>query len=166
MSAPVTSSPARFLPMTTILRSLRGFARSQRGSILVETAIVTPVLVFLLAGAIDIGRICYLAIEVANAAQAGAVYGSQAPEDTTGITSAAQLGAPDVANLNVAVSTGCECSDGTTAVANCSSTPVCAHNVVHYVEVDTSATSYPLLLFSSLPSSYPLSGKVRMRASY
>ncbi|WP_160115161.1 TadE/TadG family type IV pilus assembly protein [Bryocella elongata] len=156
-------------PLTTRHRAsllAKHLRLDQCGSALIETALVSPLLVLLFAGAIDIGRVCYVAIEVSNAAQAGAVYGSQAPEDSTGIASAAQVGAPDVSNLNVAVSTGCECSDGSSPVVNCTSTPVCGHNVVHYVEVDTSTTDYPIILVNTLPASFPLSGKARMRAAY
>src|SRR5438105_4061825 len=51
--------------------------RSRRaGAAAVEFAIVLPVLVTVLLGATDFGRFSYSAIAVANAARAGAAYGS------------------------------------------------------------------------------------------
>jgi len=53
------------------------FLRSDRGTSLVEFAIVLPVLMFLLVGLSEFGRFGYYAILAANAARAGVQYGAQ-----------------------------------------------------------------------------------------
>lgn len=47
------------------------------GSAFVETALVLPLLLLIVMGAAELGRIAYAAVEVANAARAGAAYGAQ-----------------------------------------------------------------------------------------
>jgi Flp pilus assembly protein TadG len=51
--------------------------RSQRGQSLIEVALLTPLLLSLMVGTIEMGRYAYLSILVGNAARAGAAYGSQ-----------------------------------------------------------------------------------------
>ena len=66
--------------------------RSQRGQSLVEVALLTPLLLSLMVGTIEMGRYAYLSILVGNAARAGAAYGSQSlalSVDGTGILTAA-----------------------------------------------------------------------------
>ena len=89
--------------------------RDENGASLVELAFVLPLFPLLLFGVVDFGRAFYVSVEIAGAAQAAAVYGSQNPTDTTGMQTAAQDDAPNVPNLSVGTPTyGCECSDGTT----------------------------------------------------
>jgi Flp pilus assembly protein TadG len=54
--------------------------RADRGGVLAEFAIVVPVALLLLLGAVDFGRVWALASASANAAHAGAQYGSQNPQ--------------------------------------------------------------------------------------
>jgi len=51
--------------------------RWQSGQSLYEMALLTPVLLVLLLGVIELGRFAYISILVANAARAGAAYGAQ-----------------------------------------------------------------------------------------
>jgi Flp pilus assembly protein TadG len=44
--------------------------RSDRGDSLVELALLLPILTMLLVGTVDLGRLAYMSIEVANAARA------------------------------------------------------------------------------------------------
>lgn len=137
---------------------------SESGTSLIELALVLPVLFLLLFGVADFGRAYYLAIEVSNAAHTGALYGSQNPTDTAGMQKAAMLDAPDVSGLTVTTSYGCQCSDGSSPVANCTSAPSCALNVVDYVQVNTSVNYSALFSYPGIPSSIPLHGSARMRA--
>lgn len=50
---------------------------SERGSALVELAMVTPVLALMLFGIVDYGRALYTAAALTNAARAGAQYAAQ-----------------------------------------------------------------------------------------
>jgi Flp pilus assembly protein TadG len=138
----------------------------EHGSSAVEVALMAPILVLLLVGGVDFGRGYYVALEVSSAAESGALYGSLNTSDTTGMVAAAKLNATDVPGLTATASRGCECSDGTGAVASCSSVPTCAVNVVDFVEVDTAATYKPIFKFPGIPATFALTGKGRMRAGY
>ena len=61
----------------------RSQRRGDRGQALVELAIVTPVLALLLLAAVDLGRIFYLRVSVANAAREGAMVAAQEPGSYT-----------------------------------------------------------------------------------
>ena len=137
--------------------------KSDHGSSLIEVAMVLPVLILLLLGIIDFGRAFYLSNEVAGAAHAGAVYGSQYPTDTTGMRTAAADNAPNVSNLTTAASWGCECSDGTGQSSDCSSAPSCSSNLVYYAKVKASAPYTPWLPWPGIPS-MTLSDTVEMRS--
>jgi Flp pilus assembly protein TadG len=145
--------------------NLLKFFRSEQGTSLVETAVIVPSLLMVMAGAIDFGRAYYLANEVAGAAQAGAVYGSTNITDTTGMTNAGKYDAPDVSGLSVSPSWGCECSDGTKSSASCSSTPTgCSANVVYYATVTASATYTPVFPWKGINGSISISRSSTMRS--
>lgn len=57
--------------------------RSERGQSLVEFAISLVVILFLLAGAVEFGKALFEYIQLRDAAQEGAVYGSICPFTTT-----------------------------------------------------------------------------------
>ncbi|MFC5860847.1 TadE/TadG family type IV pilus assembly protein [Acidicapsa dinghuensis] len=142
----------------------RALLAADHGSSLVEVALTLPFLLLILAGAVDFGQAYHLTMEMAGAAHAGAEYGAQNPTDTTGITTAAQKGAPNVPNLTVTTPTyGCECSDGTSFSANCTTIPSCTSNVVYRVTVRVSATYKPLVPWVGVPYPMSLSSSATMR---
>ena len=59
--------------------------KSERGQSLVELAISITILVFLLAGAVEFGMIFFQYVQLRDAAQEGALYGSLYPADMTGV---------------------------------------------------------------------------------
>ena len=59
--------------------------KSERGQSLVELAISILILVYLLAGAVEFGLAFFQYVQLRDAAQEGALYGSMAPADTSGI---------------------------------------------------------------------------------
>lgn len=146
-------------------------ARNEKGSALVEMALIMPMILLLLMGIVDLGRAFYYSNAVARAAEAGALYGSQNPTDTTGMVdasdnamSAAFGTAHDLTGNNATASYGCECADGTGQSLACSTTPSCANiNTVYYVTVKANAAFKPLLPWPGVPSSFNLSSKVTMR---
>jgi len=149
-------------------RNRSDFGRSDAGASLVEMALVLPLFLLLMFGAVDFGRAFYLGIEVAGAARAGASYGSQNPNDTTGIQTSAQNAAPDVPNLSVATPTyGCECADGTNYSASCSVIPTCTGglNYVYRVNVTVTGTFTPIVRWPGIPSSMTLSNSASMRSA-
>jgi Flp pilus assembly protein TadG len=140
--------------------------RSAAANSLVEIALVMPFLMAVLFGVVDFGRMYFMAMEVAGAAEAGALYGVSNHSDTAGMKSAATLSAPDVPGLTVPTPTyGCECSNGSNYSASCTSTPTCTSNVVYRVTVTVSATYTPFFPWPSIPASIPLSNTVVMRTS-
>lgn len=92
--------------MTTTVRQSHG--SKQRGQALLELALVTPLLLALALGVIEIGRYAYIAILVGNAAHAGAAYAAQSAvtaADPNGIQTAADNdfrdNGQDVSNLDI-----------------------------------------------------------------
>lgn len=142
--------------------------RDERGASLVELAFVLPLFPLLLFGAVDFARAFFISVEVAGAAQAAAVYGTQNPTDTTGMQNAAKDDAPDVPNLSVGTPTyGCECADGTSYVPSCSpSAPTCTSHGggVQRVNVTVTGTYSPLIPWPGIPSSMSLSTSASMRS--
>jgi Flp pilus assembly protein TadG len=135
-----------------------------RGTSLAETALVLPILILLLIVAIDLGRAYYYAIGVSSAAHAAAIYGVQNPTDVQGMVNAASASAPDITSLATSADYGCECSDGSSAVDQCSAPPSCSENYVNYVAITTSATYQTIVSYPGLPNSFSIVGSARLRS--
>lgn len=78
-----------------------GIKRRQRGLSAVEMAITTPVLVLLMLGVLDFGRVMYAAMTTTNAARAGAGYGAQRNATSGDYNTIRQLARDDATNLPV-----------------------------------------------------------------
>lgn len=95
--------------------------REPRGAAVLEVAVMLPLLLLLLLGAIDLGRAASDAITIQSAAQAGAQYGAQDSlhaKDIDGIRQAVldDLGPSSVGqNVKIAIQRYCNCEgeDGT-----------------------------------------------------
>lgn len=134
------------------------------GASFVELALVLPLFLMMLVPVVDLGRGFYAAIEVASAAHAGAMYGVENPSDTDGMVQAAKLGASNLSNVSVTAAYGCECSDGTSAVSSCTSTPSCTYNYVTYVDVSVTGQYKTVFGYPGLPSSINITREFRLRA--
>ena len=145
---------------------MKNLIQDESGFSIIEVAMVLPVYILLLVGAVDFGRGYYMAIETSAAAEAGAMYGSQNSSDTSGMVSAALLDANDVPGMDAVGTYGCECSDGTAGSVNCTSVPSCSANVVNYVQVDTSANYQPMFALPGIPTVMTLRGSSRMRVAH
>jgi Flp pilus assembly protein TadG len=140
---------------------------NEAGSSLVELALMFPIFLILLVGSAEFGRLAYDAIEVANAARAGAAYGAQSnitASDTAGIAQAATQDAPNVTGVVVTSSHSCVCSTGATlvctnALANCASPA----RIIEYVQVNTTATVGPLFNYPGIPHTFALTGQAILR---
>jgi Flp pilus assembly protein TadG len=64
--------------------------KSEHGQSLVELAISIVILIYLLAGAVEFGMVFFQYVQLRDAAQEGALYGSMHPTDTTGIQTRAK----------------------------------------------------------------------------
>lgn len=136
----------------------------ESGTSLVELAVVLPLLVLMLVILTDLGRAYYYAVSISSAAHAAAMYGVQNPSDVSGMISASSASAPDIASLSTSASYGCECFDGSSAIANCSTQPACSQNYVNFVAVTTSATFTPMIPYPGLPKSFTLQESARLRS--
>ena len=91
----------------------------ERGQEAVEFAIVLPLLVLIMFGVLDLGRIFHSAVVIANASREGARYGMIYPNDAAGVvavTQAEALGSQidltDSATSSIAVTCPSGCGSG------------------------------------------------------
>ena len=91
----------------------------ERGQELAEFAIVVPLLLLIVFGVLDLGRVFFAAITIANAAREGARYGMVYPADTAGIETAvlqeaqtSGIDLTDPAKTDIAVSCPSGCGSG------------------------------------------------------
>ncbi len=138
--------------------------RSPNGQAIAEMALALPVLILLLFAATDFGRLYYTNIELANAARAGAQYGSQSlstAADFAGMKTAAKNDASNLPSLNLTASQ-CTCMASTTVPA-CPASYCTGNPQATFVEVDTSTTFTTFIKYPGLPSTLTLAGKAVMR---
>jgi Flp pilus assembly protein TadG len=141
----------------------------QRGQALVELAFILPLLVLLMVGAIELGRFCYAAIEVSNAAGAGARDGAQnyvTAYDFPGMQRAAVNDGPNVSGLTAATPPPqriCYCSDG--SASSCSPTACAGLRLIMFVQVNTTATVSSMFQYPGIPRSITLQGQAIMRVA-
>jgi len=140
--------------------------RRQRGQGMVELAVVVPVLLLLLFVGADLARGFYLAIEVSNAARAGAQYASHSvatATDTTAISNAATLDAANVPSLSVS-SSYCTCLSPTPSGETACASSYCTDSPnANYVQVNTSATFTTIMKYPGVASSIRLPGQAIMQ---
>lgn len=143
-----------------------GFA--ERGQSLAEMALLTPLLLLLLVGTIEIGRFAYYGIEVASAARAGVQYGAQSLTDSSdlaGITLAARNDAPEVSSLSVTSQNRCACSNSPANYVGCPARGCALGHALVFLEVDTTAQIQPLFRYPGLPSTFTAEGQAIMRVA-
>jgi Flp pilus assembly protein TadG len=147
------------------MKLIKKLSRSESGASLVEFAILLPVMVFLLMGVIEIGRYTYYAILAANAARAGAQYGSQnttTADDIAGMTSAAVADEGSVPQFSPSPSPLCSVSGGTPTTCSFSGTGA-PTNTVYYVQVVVTGTFSTLFHYPGIPNNIPITGSATMR---
>jgi len=153
------------------LQMIRRIRKNELGGALVETALTAPLLVFMLLGMVEFGRVAYIAIQTSNAARAAVSYGSQnliTAHDTNGMQTVAQLEASGLAsqNVNLAVSAvgNCSCSSPDTTVTPfaCGDASVGLCPPPSFVEqtlnVTVTATFDPLIHAGNWPGTFTIYG--------
>jgi Flp pilus assembly protein TadG len=130
---------------------------------MIEFALVSPLLLLLMAGVLDYSMALRAAICASDAARSGAAYGALSQANSTnyaGMQNAALNSAPNVSGLGAVATRVCKCSDGSTIV--CGS--ACGSGaVLVYVQVTTSVTVTKWFKYSGLPFTGAVSGKAVMR---
>lgn len=146
------------------------------GQSLIEMAVVLPVLLSLLFGAAEYGRLWYIGIEVTNAAHAGVEYGSQnriTAQDNTNIQQVSLNEEADLINLNVnslgaltplttsSISVQQLCASTYSATPSACSTTT--SSPIEYVQVDTQVTVASLFNTYGFGGNHTLHGSAIMR---
>jgi Flp pilus assembly protein TadG len=131
------------------------------GGALIETALAVPLLALLLLGASELGMADYQAIEVTNAAKAGAQYGAQSvitAADISGIQTAAQNEASNLTQITTTKSTTTICSDGNPTTGT---PPGCPSGAVveTILTVQTQSTFDAVIIIPGLTPSFTLHGQ-------
>lgn len=137
--------------------------RRRKGSALVEFALVSPVLLLLLAGVLNYASALRTATSVANAARLGAEYAGLGPanaSDTAGIQSAAINSTPGVTGLAVTSARTCQCPGGTPV--NCTGSCPGGKMLV-YVRVTARATAASIFTYTGLGFSGATSSQATVR---
>jgi Flp pilus assembly protein TadG len=134
---------------------LRGILGSQSGQSLIELALLTPLLLLMVIGVVEMGRYASLDIVIANAARAGAAYGAESTTkagDFAGIKAAALNDLQnDVPSITCPAGSGsscvtatfvCGCDTGGTVVPTTETHAACATacNVGSHLIVDVQVT--------------------------
>ena len=168
----IKSAYRRTLARTAPVRSTGGRLKDQRGTQLVEMAVLSPFLVLLAMGATDFARVSYTSITLANAARTGAQYALQSSTHATK-TSAIQTAACNEADdldpstncvITVTSQRTCRCP-GASGVVACGATPACTANAPKevYATVTASKTFNTLVNYPGIPASVPMTRTATLR---
>jgi Flp pilus assembly protein TadG len=111
--------------------------RNQRGAALVELAVALPVMVALVVFTTDFARVFYTAIELTNAARAGAQFGAKdlGSSTTTSAMQTAATNAVNISDVTASASRLCQCVNAaatftaTTPANNCTGAAATACSV-------------------------------------
>jgi Flp pilus assembly protein TadG len=139
--------------MNRIFSAFRRCRSDRAGAALVEFALIAPVLISLLGGAVDLGSAIALSVRVENAARTGAQYVTRMPTDTAGAQTVALNALSGVRGAAVVVGPMvCQCPPAGAAtggaVVACTST--CATGMAQYITVTATAPFTPIFPASTL----------------
>jgi Flp pilus assembly protein TadG len=145
-----------------------GQRAKQNGQSVLEIALLAPVLLLMLVGAIEIGRYAYFAIEATSAARAGVQYGAQSltdSKDIAGIQGAALNDAPELQRLNITAKDLCACSNNPSQYVGCPARRCGGGHPVVFLQVNTTAQVPSLFHYPGLPATFTASGQAIMRVA-
>lgn len=132
---------------------------------LVELTLVVPLFILLLIGSAELARVAWAWVLTANAARAGAAYGSQSvitAKDQPGIQAVAASDGVNLTNLTTTRTLSCACSNGN-AITSCTATALsdcpAPATIFNYVQVNTSSTVTPLVHYPGLPRTFTVNGQ-------
>lgn len=140
---------------------------TRRGNAIVEMAIAVPVLLVMVMGAVDFGRLYFEAVVAHNSAIVGSFYGAQEiryAADSTGIRNAAAGDATDLDGFSSTHEVLCECLNGGdystgTAQASCSDADCGAYGAPRVYVKTRSAKSFSTMgWYPGVPQTTPVGG--------
>jgi Flp pilus assembly protein TadG len=156
----------------------------QRGSSVVELALVTPVLVGVLVGTVDFARVFYWDMALTTAARAGAQYGarnttnaSDSPGMKTAAVNAAQVDIASLSSSDITATCALKCepdapADAFYTLANPSGgsactnpTPTCTggNHLIWTVTVSATKPFSTLARYPGIPNTLAITRSVTMR---
>ncbi len=171
------NTPARTKAFSGCLVGRRGAgARKSNGNALLEAALLIPLMITMMLGTMDFGRVFYAGVAMASAARAGVQFGSLKVGNSgnfSGMTAAAQddaayQGIPSQ-SITITAKNFCQCVGDTSAIVynSCSVTSCSAYGLAGkppvYVEV---AVTYPfntLVNWPAIPGTLTIKRTARMR---
>jgi Flp pilus assembly protein TadG len=120
-------------------RFLRRLAADRQGNLLIEFALVLPILALLLVGLLDLGRFGLEKSAMLQGAREGAQYGIFAPDDSANINTTAQ-NATGLTGVTATNNVFCECPAVPGTAVTCSGATPCSGGAARkkYVTVNTS----------------------------
>ena len=163
--------------MSPTWRRLRRRSSSrERGAALVELAAALLVLMIVLVGTIDFGRVMYTALAVTQAARAGAEFGAQSTANSnnpTGMINAAQNAVQsDIGTVTIPTPTKtCRCvpnnptttGDLDTASVACTATCSSVQHLVAVVTVNASKQFSTISFYPGIPRTLTITRAMRAR---
>jgi Flp pilus assembly protein TadG len=141
--------------------------RTKRGTVALEFAFVAPVLLILLVGIVEIGNGVYEAMQVQNAAEAGALYVAKHGWNSAAI-SAAVTNATGLSGVTAspAPSQFCGCpSAGAVTVVICTGTCVGGTAVSSYVRINAAFAHTAILSYPGIAAPATLTGTAIVRVN-
>lgn len=136
---------------------------SKSGAAMLELIVALPILILISIGVMDYGRVYFTSVAVANAARAGAEYGTSEvanQKDSINIVNFAKLDGAEVAPITVTEKTFYMC--GSTLVAASATCPGYGPPRV-YVQVTASKVVTMLLRYPGLPGTVTVSRTATFR---
>ncbi len=133
-----------------------------RGTAVVEFALIAPVLILLFMGVVNVGRYCYYGIVTAHAAAAGAQVGAQnllTADNAVSMQSATLQDAKAIPNAAVTATHFCS-QNG--AIANCGTG---GSGLTYYVQVEVTGTYSPLVPYPGIPTNVAVTATAIMRVA-
>lgn len=150
----------------------KGRFYSERGQGLLEVALLTPLLLLLTLGVIEIGRYASKSLSLGNAARAGVAYGAQDhffATDDAGITKAAcqDFEGQDTCSLTITKAYVCQCDNGGNVDASAidCGTGSCPSGTreVESLQVTAAGTFTSLFNYPGIPSQLNVTRSATMR---
>ena len=149
--------------------------RGAAGAAFVELAVSLPVLVVIVIGTADLGRVFYYTMELTNAARAGAqyaAYNSALATQTAGITAAARNASPNIGSFTVSLATPpnvCRCvaDDGSAFGGSVACNSVCpiGQHMFETVTVTVTRPFTTISRFPGIPNTFTLTRTATMRVA-
>jgi Flp pilus assembly protein TadG len=142
----------------------------ENGASLVEFVVALPVLLVVLMGTIDFGRVFYLSMALTTAARAGAQWGAHSGArsgDIPGMRAAALAASPTVTGIDATPTQTCECTPDNgssfTAAASCTSPCPSGQHMLVFVSVVATKPFTTLSRIPGIPRTLTISRMSRLR---